>query len=164
MKKSFALAAVALAASTAMATVTFFPTAPNPLSQTVAGAGFVGKGDVQIAFGWANAALQTNAAGVGFTYVENTEYTITCEKDIVNPAQTIVVVTHHTRTVGLNATVDNDPRKVNGQKQFTGFILKGFKDIVTESGDPIPVVNDACQGATFGNLTPVKIWPPVPLV
>jgi hypothetical protein len=44
---------------------------PSVASASVAvdsgGYGFVGKGDVQVAFGWNNAALQKNASGVSFT-------------------------------------------------------------------------------------------------
>lgn len=51
------------------ASVTFDPTT---------GAGFVGKGDVQTAFGWNNQALQANAADVTFSYNAVDTYSATC--------------------------------------------------------------------------------------
>lgn len=58
MKSAKTLVALAAAtlATVAIAAVTFDP---------VTGTGFVGKGDVQTAFGWNNQQLQQNADGVG---------------------------------------------------------------------------------------------------
>jgi hypothetical protein len=42
------------------------------------GTGFVGKGDVQTAFGWNNAQFQRNASGITFTYANDLIEAQTC--------------------------------------------------------------------------------------
>jgi hypothetical protein len=63
LKKHFRKGALALALAgftgAALAAVTFDPDT---------GKGFVGKGDVQNAFGWNDKALSTNVGGVSFSY------------------------------------------------------------------------------------------------
>ena len=51
------VATLALGATAASASVNVDP---------ATGSGFIGKGDVQLAYGWNNATLQTNASSVGF--------------------------------------------------------------------------------------------------
>jgi hypothetical protein len=41
------------------------------------GTGFVGKGDVQVAFGWNNKQLQTNATGVSFSFTQDATQAVT---------------------------------------------------------------------------------------
>ncbi|MBI2853069.1 MAG: hypothetical protein HYX84_08255 [Chloroflexi bacterium] len=121
------------------------------------GTGFVGKGDVQDAFGWNNAQLQSNAGGVTFTLVSADVYDVTYEWDTVtggpNP-QTI----HHTvtneRTASVNGAVGYDARN---KKQITGFILGGFSTI-NETGS-IPQVGDS--GPHGGGTSVVTAVTPV---
>ena len=64
MKKMIAALFAMALATTAQAAVTFDPET---------GTGFVGKGDVQVAFGWNNAQFQANATGLSFAYVATTD-------------------------------------------------------------------------------------------
>jgi hypothetical protein len=169
-KKLATLAALAVVASAALATVTF---------DAATGKGFVGKGDVQLALGWNNAMLQSNASGVSFTYEASEDFDITCEWD-TGVKNIVHHVNHRQRSTTLNAAVLVDLRK-NRQQDVTGFNLTGFGSTV-ESGDPIPSVGDGCPGfqgngavvtavqtlgATvgglyvhYGLLAPVQIWAP----
>lgn len=60
--------ALALTVGTANAAVTFNETN---------GTGFVGKGDVQMAFGWNNKQLQTNASTVAFSFTQDATQAVT---------------------------------------------------------------------------------------
>jgi hypothetical protein len=135
-KKSLVLALGALLASAAVAyaTVTF-----NPAT----GTGFVGKGDVQLAFGWNNAAAQRNARDVSFTYDVHTSYVATCTFTTGEGTrgERIHNIDHH-KTVGVNAVVQYDART---HKQVDGFFLNGFGATTGESGE-VPVVGAPCMG------------------
>ncbi|MFC4426185.1 hypothetical protein [Deinococcus navajonensis] len=107
------------------------------------GTGFVGKGDVQLAFGWNNQALQKNASGVTFTYNATESYKFDCTftlivgRDRVQEPQTVT----RGRSAGVNATISYDARVKN---QITGFNLNGFNGLTTE-GD-VPVDGGFCPG------------------
>ena len=62
------VAATLMLAPAASAAVTFNETN---------GTGFVGKGDVQVAFGWNNKQLQTNATGVSFSFTQDATQAVT---------------------------------------------------------------------------------------
>jgi hypothetical protein len=170
--------AAAAAATVAIATVTFDPNT---------GTGWVGKGDVQSAFGWNNKAMQTNAAGVTFKFEEITTYVITCEWTTGerNPVQHVQT---KSKTVGVNGTADFTARRNSSGKDgdFTGWFLTGFNSYVTEGGNfTAPNVGDKCPannqaGVDDGKVVTavtitgsgtglyavwqgisVKIWPPV---
>jgi hypothetical protein len=82
--------------------------------------GFVGKGDVQNAFGWNNAQLQANAANVTFTY----EVSETVQQECTTTGMPPHVSTgQRTKSTSLNSSLNGDPRKTSGQQQFTGFNL-----------------------------------------
>jgi hypothetical protein len=124
------------------------------------GTGFVGKGDVQLAFGWNNQTLQRNAAGVTFTYNNTSTYDAVCTfttGEGTRGEQTHNI-THHT-SVGVNASISYAPRKnssgLNGD--ITGFFLTGFNGTPTGSGDEVPVVGGPCPGnqGTDGEWTSV---------
>src|SRR5262245_61864548 len=106
------------------------------------GIGFVGKGDVQTALALNNAAMQTLVAanGVKFTYVKVDTYQVVNAWATGNPDKP-VSLSSHTATVTTMATVNSDvafdPRQ--GQKQYTGFNLKGFVNTI-QSGE-VPVVS-----------------------
>lgn len=131
-------AAVALVATTAWATVTFDPNT---------GTGFVGKGDVQTAFGWNNAMVQSNAGGVSFEYDASATYDVTIEFDTGTRN-----ITHHTVTQN-KSTVVNDQvvtaLRTNTHGDLTGFNLTGFGS-VSVTGDTIPNVGDSCPNGTGG--------------
>jgi hypothetical protein len=139
------------------------------------GTGFVGKGDVQVAFGWNNKQLQTNATGVSFSSTQGATQAVTqaasqTASQTTSQSFTFYVscntaegkkmfyregnrsgVTTATRegdregeragtlSGAISSALDGDPRQTNGQNQFTGFILKGFKGTTTftASGDTV---------------------------
>jgi hypothetical protein len=128
---------VALAAATlatvAIAAVTFDP---------VTGTGFVGKGDVQTAFGWNNQQLQQNADGVGFTFDQSTRYSIVCQwvTGEGTPGEKPHEVTHK-RTFQVNSAIAYDTRTRN---QITGFNLNGFGSDISPM--PVPAEGGSCLG------------------
>lgn len=135
-----AVAAAALA-TTAYAAVIF---------DGISGTGFVGKGDVQLAFGWNNAQLQSNAPGVTFSYQSQKTYDVTCEWDTGTRN-----VVHHLITIprkqNINSAVAYDARTRN---QITGFTLTGFGD-TTVTGPDVPAVGESCPGNQPGEVTAV---------
>jgi hypothetical protein len=109
---------------------------------TATGAGFVGKGEVQSPFGWNNAALQANAAGVSFSYEATEDYSATCTW--VTGEGTRGERTHnvtHSKSTSISSAVTYEPRQRN---QITGFTLTGF-GATTETGET-PVVGGPCPG------------------
>ncbi len=124
-----------MVSSTSQALVTFDP---------ATGTGFVGKGDVQLAFGWNNAVLQTNALALTFSLQSEATYAAMCEWETGTPGEHgyhIHHVTHH-KSTSVNDTLTYDARTRN---QVTGFFLTGF-GTTTESGGAVPVVGGPCPG------------------
>jgi hypothetical protein len=78
MSKRF-FSGIALAFVAALLVV--LPAAASVTFDPLTGTGFVGKGDVQSAFGWNNQQLQANAAGVSFTYIVEGTLSQTCERE-----------------------------------------------------------------------------------
>ena len=147
MKKiiSAALAATVFLASPASAIVTF---------DTLAGTGFVGKGDVQLAFGWNNAQLQARAGAVTFTYNAEDTYDVTCEWTTTTGRGTTIIhdVTNN-RIVSVNSSIAYEARRNGGNGQITGFNLNGFG--TTLSSGTVPVVGAACpQGGGIADPDP----------
>lgn len=131
--------AIGMAAAPASASVTFDP---------ATGTGFVGKGDVQLAFGWNNQTLQTNASGIAFSYNNVATYSATCTW--VTGEGTRGEQTHNVdipRETSVNAEIAFETRK-NNQSMITGFNLNGFGETTTEG--TIPIVGDACVGNPDG--------------
>jgi hypothetical protein len=98
------------------------------------GIGFVGKGEVQLAFGWNNKALQDNANLVSFdvSSVTTESSTWTCDRD-AGPQTQERSNTTTTTTKGVLESVTRD------KKQVTGFLLEGFdgtESVDTESDGP----------------------------
>lgn len=112
-------ASLALAAP-AIAAVTFDP---------ATGSGFVGKGDVQLAFGWNNSQLQQQAGSVSFAAVSETatEVSWVCTNTKNENTQERERTTT-TSTSGVVSAVTRDSRK-----QVTGFNLTGYSGTVTET-------------------------------
>ena len=131
-----------IAAALGLAAITSFASASVTFNSET-GTGFVGKGDVQLAFGWNNAALQTNASGLTFAYNLNTDYEAVCTWTTGEGKKG--EKTHnvtHTESYALTGALNFDART---QNQITGFILKGFKEGVSEVGMK-PVVGEGCPG------------------
>jgi hypothetical protein len=140
------------------------------------GAGFVGKGDVQLIYGWNNKALQDNAASVRFRASSSTitETTWTCDRD-GGPQTQERANTTTTTTEGLVSSIARE------RNQITGFILSGYNGtpvITTEHdgpavsscptgwspidlvvGEPVPVEGGGLQVSGDLGVT----WVPLPI-
>lgn len=162
--------AMTFAATTAWAAVTF-----NPAD----GTGFVGKGDLQLAFGWNNAQAQSLIPYVTYRYEAVAVYTAVCTW--TTGEGTRGERTHnvsHKKAIGVTGQVESETRK-NNQGHITGVMLLGYQGDAGEIGIP-PVVGAPCPGnqghdgvwssvsftsgstalSAIYNSTPVKIWPP----
>ena len=149
MRKSFIAAAAALAvvSSAAVAAVNF---------DSTTGTGFVGKGDVQLAFGWNNKQAQDNAKAVTFSYNATDTYDVECEWTTTtggpNPKEILhdITVPKHT---SVSASVAYDARLKN---QYTGYLLNGFGP--TTVNGTVPVEGGACPGnSNVGIITAVTL-------
>jgi hypothetical protein len=133
-----AVIGIVLVAGLAYATVTFNPTT---------GVGFVGKGDVQIAFGWNNATAQQQTNNVAFTYVTTDTYEVVNAWASGNPDNPVSLNSHTatvTTIVGVNSEVAYEARQKN---QYTGYNLKGW-GTVTVDGE-VPEVSPTVTYVTF---------------
>ncbi|WP_457096693.1 hypothetical protein [Lysobacter sp. P5_B9] len=143
--------ALALASTSALAEVVFNPTT---------GTGFVGKGDVQDAFGWNDAGLQLHATGVTFTYGYTAVYQAVCT--FTTGEGTRGEKIHnvpHSEEMDVSSTVNVSLRR-NPQSKVTGFNLTGFGGDFSESGE-VPVVGGPCPGnpGHGGVWTSVELLP-----
>jgi hypothetical protein len=127
--------------TTAFADVTF---------NSQSGMGFVGKGDVQSAFGWNNAELQQNYTNVTFTFMTEVTYSATCTS---GTGQETVQITDQIEA-DVTRYVDFTARM---RKQVTGFILIGYMAIVL--GENTPILNAPCTA----NGSP-GVWTDVDIV
>ena len=127
-----AAAALTITSSIAMATVT-----------VTNGVGFVGKGDVQLAFGWNNATAQRNVNAVSFHTESSAEYSAVCTFTTGEGTrgERIHNISHN-RSTAVLSSIASEARKTG---QWTGYNLNGF-GAVTTSGDPVPVEGGACMG------------------
>jgi hypothetical protein len=131
MKIASALAAAAatvvLAAAPAMASVSF---------DSSTGTGFVGKGDVQLAFGWNNKALQDNASNLVFSVSSTEESQWTCVKMVVTGNGSVNEIVQErsstTTTEGIAYSIARENSK-GKDGPITGFILNGYNGGVTTS-------------------------------
>lgn len=153
-----AMLVLVVAVSVALAIVTFDPST---------GAGFVGKGDVQLAFGWNNATLQQNANAIGFSYNYGQIAYQDCEATIGR-----FTISATLRRIQLvHDVIQYDART---HKQVDGFVLQGYgtitvfgatpvcPDFATPIGDlyysdPILPQLDVTYNGSFA-----KIWQPTP--
>ena len=119
------LAGLAALASPASAVVTFDP---------ATGTGFVGKGDVQLVFGWNNKALQDKAGAVDFRVNSSSETSWTCTKLVLQGNdETREIVQQRSfsiTTQGLVTTVARDNSK-GKDGPVTGFYLQGYENGAT---------------------------------
>jgi hypothetical protein len=102
------------------------------------GTGFVGKGDVQIVFGWNNKQLQDNADKVQFRLFSESvsETTWTCKRD----AGTQTNERSRTTTSSIQGLLESVARERN---QITGFNIQGF------DGDPD--IDEETDGPAVGS-------------
>jgi hypothetical protein len=143
MRKLTLAAALAAAtiSTTALATVTF---------DTNSGTGFVGKGDVQTAFGWANAKAQANQNGVTFVANATIEYDVTCLWDTVTGGKTPKTIHHSvtsTKSIASSVSVDSK-NKTTGQ--YTGWFLNGHGLDDVSASLPIPGTTNAAACSQGG--------------
>lgn len=132
-------AAVVFAASLALAA----PASAAVTFDSATGTGFVGKGDVQTAFGWNNPALQSKAKDLSFTYSTTDTYEAVCSW--TTGEGTRGEKTHnvdHKKKTALSSTVAYDARVKN---QITGFILSG-SGATTTTGGEVPLIDGPCMG------------------
>jgi hypothetical protein len=118
------------------------------------GVGWVGKGEVQTAYGWNNKAMQDNVGGVSFVYQATGTYEVTCEFDTPSGKHHVLVKKD---TTSLNSVVGSDSRNNSNGKQgpMTGWYLTGF-GTTTSTGDAVPAVGDGCPGNSgLGAVTSV---------
>ena len=139
-----AVAATAMISSAALASVTYDDN----------GFGFVGKGDVQLAFGWNNKAAQTNANAVAFSFEAQESYAVTCEWETVTGGRNSKIIEHavtNHRSSSLSSIVAYDARLKN---QYTGYNLNGVTSSVV-TGTATPEIGDACaQGGGLADPDP----------
>jgi hypothetical protein len=139
-----ALTGLVAASVAVIATVTFDPST---------GTGFVGKGDVQSAFGWNNAQLQAKAAGVTFTYSQTVDEQLTC---LDGNSQVSHAEKSGTRSGTVGANVNYDARTHN---QIDGFVLTGLgsaiDNLTYSNGDPSTPAFQACATNFPNNVTTV---------
>lgn len=139
--------ALLLGMGTASATVTFDPSN---------GTGFVGKGDVQTAFGWNNQKAQSLGPYVTFSYDSTDVYSATCE--FVTGAGTRGEQTHDvsiSRHTGVSGTVDYTDRK---HQQYDGYILTGFVPGSTVTTGTVPVAGDTCVATESDGIARNGVW------
>ena len=117
---------------------------------TATGVGFVGKGAVQSTFGWNNAELQANAAGISFSFEGNAVYEQSCVH--LTGSEHKVVQKTFKKTLDLSSAVDFMARR-NPQAKITGFNLTG----ITATTATAPT--DLCNP---GNSEPDSVWTPDP--
>jgi hypothetical protein len=153
MKRHKVLIGVAICL--AVAGIVFASVTLDPTS----GTGFVGKGDVQTALGLNNAQMQAQAESLTFAYVTTDTYEVVNAWATGNPDNPVSLNSHTetvTTVIGVNSTVAYDPRKVNGQKQFTGFNLTGFGNVVYQG--TLPVVSPTVTYVTFTWTSTEWMW------
>lgn len=137
MKYAKSLVAFAAAVATAaLAAVTF---------DAATGTGFVGKGDVQDAFGLSNDQIQKDAGLVQFSMKQIETYSAVCNYT-TGPVHNRVPHSP-TRTIDSNlaSSIDASGRQIKGQQQITGFYLSGKNGGGAESGESLPVEGQPCH-------------------
>jgi hypothetical protein len=121
-----------------------------------AGNGFVGKGDVQTAFGWNNAQLQANSGHLYFSYsasvVTTQDTTWSCTNDRNDNVQ------DRARTTTTTTTTSNpNYGEARVKNQITGFNLTGGTANTTSTSSTTGNMLNSCPGGpwVFNNDTQV---------
>ncbi|GAA4452981.1 hypothetical protein GCM10023156_23210 [Novipirellula rosea] len=113
------------------------------------GTGFVGKGDVQLVYGWNNAQLQTNAGAVTFRalIIEQSEVSWEC----TNANNEKIQERSRTTTTTIGGLLSSVTRVKN---QVTGFNLEGFNGAPNSSSvTEGPKLNSCPAPASTWSLT-----------
>jgi hypothetical protein len=120
------------------------------------GTGFVGKGDVQLIYGWNNAQLQANAGSVNFraSTTEVTEVSWIC----TNANNENTQERARTTTTSTQGLVDDIARVKN---QITGFNLRGYIGTPTESSTTEGPPVNSCPSGPWTLTTPAGDPEPV---
>jgi hypothetical protein len=116
------------------------------------GVGFVGKGDVQLAFGWNNAQLQSNADEVDFAF--NSETTVVSEVSwtCTNTNNENTQIRERTTTTSsISSGLLDAPARV--RNQITGFNLNGFKEGTTTTSGGTTTEGPALNSCPSGPWT-----------
>jgi hypothetical protein len=134
------VAAFAIGTTVALAAVTFDP---------ATGTGFVGKGDVQLIYGWNNKQLQDNANLVQFQAESTTvsEVSWICTNDNNENTQERARTTT-TSTQGVVSKVDRV------RNQITGFNLTGYSGTPTQSSTTEGPPVNSCPSGPWTLTTP----------
>jgi len=143
-----------IAAAAALATISTAAVAAVTLNDN--GTGFVGKGDVQLAFGHNNNTIQANLIAnpqaYTFKFVSEESFAALCEWETVTGGKNSKIIYHDkvkVTSTSVLAAINGAPRQTKGQNQFTGFNLLGWG--ATTSTGTVPVVGDSCIGDEDNN-------------
>ncbi|MFN3514759.1 MAG: hypothetical protein ACK41C_17070 [Phenylobacterium sp.] len=139
-KIGLAAVSAALISSAALAAVTFDP---------ATGTGFVGKGDVQLVYGWNNKALQDNAGSVQFRANATTVTEVSWICTNSNNEQTQERA--RTTTTEVQGVVTSVARERN---QITGFNLNGYSGTPTQSSETEGPPLNSCPSGPWTLTTP----------
>lgn len=137
---------LAFAAAAASVALVATPASASVNVDHSTGLGWVGKGDVQLAFGWNNQAAQKYAEEVSFSVEEEAKYDVTCEWTTETGGPNGKTIYHDVtvkKTTGINAAVSYDARL---KKQYTGYELLGFEGGASSEGS-VPNIGDTCPMA-----------------
>ncbi|WP_411732241.1 hypothetical protein [Paeniglutamicibacter sp.] len=144
MKKSMALFAMS-----GIAAAVLFATTPASADWSVdasTGTGFVGKGDVQDAFGWNDRDLQANHGGVSFALTA--ESTSTTTWSCFNSKNQKTQDRWHTVTANTTGGLVHDAR-TNPQDKVTGFLLTGLAEGSTSVSETDGQNLNTCPGGPW---------------
>ncbi len=121
------------------------------------GTGFVGKGDVQSAFGWNNAKAQTEAGNLTFTYIDQATYNLTCDL-YFSPGNSGESTYYETVTVSREQSVNDAVAYASRtEQQVNGFNLVGYSS-QTGSNFDAPQIGDSCpRSIGRGIVTAVEL-------
>jgi hypothetical protein len=135
-----AIAAVAVVTTAAYAATTFDPET---------GTGFVGKGDVQLLYGWNNKQLQENAESVQIRV--NSEVVTEVSWICTNSSNQNTQVRERTTTTSTPGVVTTVGRERN---QITGFNLTGYSGTPAESTTTEGNQLNSCPSGPWSLTTP----------
>jgi len=121
---------------------TFNPDCDTPPSNSTGPCGFAAKGDVQVAFGWANGAFQRYASQVTFSYDVTTTWSATCEFTTPdgNTGDYRYHDITHTDSTGISGTLVGIGRSVN---QVSGYWLTPGSSS-SHTGQAPPIAGTPC--------------------
>lgn len=106
-------------AGAALGVLLFASSALAIVSLDADGNGFIGKGDVQTAFGWNNATMQKRHQDIKFEARNSADVEQDCKS---GTGQNMTVSGERTGSKGLNAALASDSRKTG---QYTGWNASG---------------------------------------